>query len=263
MKVHVYASYKRSPVGFQLGSFSYVKDQMENYALSFCQGSKIIYNIFEQDFITKAYGRFPCSNSYLFLIKDLEYTYENHEEFGKKVYINIAFEVSDPVEFSRFVSGYNAYSENVIAKKMADFIIPDEGNKEYALVIDAKGFNRFVNELLNKPISQVSDIEHFELVTKVSSRTSFDEKVTNIFNLTFERDGNKYYYPPKKKIRTSDRKTFHRQAVSSPEKHKFPKSTRTNISEIIFKSLLYLLIIAGIIAFGFALIKGIMFLFKR
>lgn len=224
MKVHIYSSYKRSPVGFQPGSFTYVKDQKKNYTLSFCEDSKIIYEIFEQDFIIKAYGRFPCSNNYLFLVKDLEYTYDYHDEFGKIVYINIAFEISNPNEFSRLVSGYNAYNERILAEKMADFIVPYGDNKEYGLVIDAERFNCFVNELLNKPVSQIEDFEHFKhfkLVTKASNRTSFDEKVTEIFNLTFERDENNYYYPPKKNPeQTRENRPIKEQVLTRQSKKK-------------------------------------------
>lgn len=253
MKVHVYASYKRSPVGFQLGSFSYIKDQMENYTLSFCQDSKIIYEIFEQDFITEACGRLPHSNNNLFLIKDLEYTYDNHDEFGKIVYINIAFEISDSNEFSKFVSGYKTYDESILAEKMANFIIPDDSNKEYGFVINAEHFNCFVNELLDRSVSQNANIERFELVTKASNRTSFDEKVREIFNLRFKKDENKYYYPPKKKSWMNWR--IHQNPLSNHSK----KNSITSVLRIVTNVLLSLLTIAGVITILFAFIKWLMF----
>lgn len=198
MKVHVYASYKRSPVGFQLGSFTYDNERTENYTLAFFRDCKIIYTIFEQDFIIKACGCLPNSKTYLLLVKDLEYTYENHDDFGKTLYINIAFEFSDTNDFLKFISGYNSCNESELAQKMADFIKPDGSNKEYGLVIEANRFNAFVKEIMSKPGIQISDIERLKLETKASNITSYDEKISNIFNLDFEKDGNLYFYPPKK-----------------------------------------------------------------
>lgn len=89
MKVHIYASYKRSPVGFQLGSFSFVKNQTDNYVLKYWQESKLIYDLFEQNFIVQASGRLPHSNKFIHLVKNLEYTYTNRDDFGKIVYIKV------------------------------------------------------------------------------------------------------------------------------------------------------------------------------
>lgn len=200
MKVHIYASYKRSPVGFQLGSFSFVKNQTDNYVLKYWQESKLIYDLFEQNFIVQASGRLPHSNKFIHLVKNLEYTYTNRDDFGKIVYINIAFEFTDSNDYSRFVSGYYSLDEGLIVKRMSDFILPNTDNKEYGLVIDQERFKDFVKDIFDKPISHMPDINHLELVTKASSRTNFDDKVYDIFKIKFEREGNKYFYPPKKNI---------------------------------------------------------------
>ena len=96
---------------------------------------------------------------------------------------------------------------------MSDFILPNTDNKEYGLVIDQERFKDFVKDIFDKPISHMPDINHLELVTKASSRTNFDDKVYDIFKIKFEREGNKYFYPPKKISSENEENSSYGQSI--------------------------------------------------
>lgn len=199
MKVHVCASYKRSPVGFRPGSFYYREDRVENYLLSFDSGNSIIYNIIEQGFITRAEGKMPNQEKYLLLIKAVEYHYKNHDEFGKIVYINIAFEFDTAKDYNRFKSGYDNFGKSELAKSMADFIVPDKNEMKFGLHIDGMKFNCFVEEIKSKAIEMPDTVDSFELVTRSSSTTDYADKIKELFGVEFGRKNETRYIYPKKK----------------------------------------------------------------
>lgn len=199
MLVHVCASYKRSPVGFQPGSFEWQSNNSSPfYDLSYCQENKISYQVIEQGYISGMQGMLPNTNKYVFLIKGVEYSYNNHEEFGKDVYANLIFEFDNAKEYSSFKSCYQSPNTNDLSKEIADFIVPDRTNKEFALHIDANLFDQFVRKMINDSKAPIQDNSNFEIHT-ISPNTRYDEQLTKLFGVHFEKDGSVYRFPPKKK----------------------------------------------------------------
>lgn len=215
MVAHIYASYKCSPVGFNLGSITYEEGRTDNYYLSYRKESALIYRIFEQGYISSAEGLLPNQNKWVLLIKNLAYTYSDKPDFGKTVDINIAFEFDTEKEYADFVSGYKSFNKGTISQKMAAFIIPDKENKEYALHIDAKIFNDFVKEIYSRKSEADIVKDCFELVTKADEKSGFDDKIQKLFALRFSRDNNKYFYPPKKKHNPNNRTAMNNHKVLS------------------------------------------------
>lgn len=198
MLVHVCASYKRSPVGFQPGSFLWQKQTSNNFTLSTCIDNELPYQIFGQGFIKGMRGKIPNTTKYVFLIKGIEYSYENHEEFGKDVYVNLIFEFDNVKEYTLFVSGYRSIDATLSTKMIADFIVPDRTNKQYALHIDAGLFDKFVDKV--RINSQTDKMANDSFVVKtISANTRYDEQLYKIFGVDFEKKEDVYRYPPKKK----------------------------------------------------------------
>lgn len=198
MLVHVCASYKRSPVGFQPGSFIWQKNTLPYYNLSNCKENEILYQVFEQGFINGMKGKLPNTTKYVFLIKDVEYSYDNHEEFGRDVYGNLIFEFDNVKEYSLFVSGYQSTDSSLSSRMIADFIVPDRTNKQYALHIDAALFDKFVEKVHCNSQTESMTNDSFEVST-ISANTRYDEQLNKLFGVVFEKEGYVYKYPPKKK----------------------------------------------------------------
>lgn len=199
MWVHVCASYKRSPVGFQPGSFEWKSNNpLPSYNLSYKKDFEKLYQVFEQGYISGMQGLLPNRNKYVFLIKGVEYSYNNHEEFGKDVYVNIIFEFDNAKDYSSFKSRYQSLNTNDLSKQIADFIVPDRTNREFALHINGNSFIQFVSEMINDSKAPIQDNSNFEINT-ISPNTPYDEQLTKLFGVHFEKDGSVYRFPPKKK----------------------------------------------------------------
>lgn len=208
MEVHVYASYKRSPVGFQLGSFSYQEGRTDDYDLKKDNSNSLVYKIFEQGYILSANGLMPDKLYNIILEKNIEHTYDNHDEFGKIVYVNIAFQFSSEKEmdeYNRFCSGYYSLSIEELSEKLASFIVPDKSNKEYGLYIDAMRFNGFINEVNQRGYAKSENSDCFEIKTRSSTSLDYSEKISTLFGVDFEKEDSKYVFPPKKKHRRRNR----------------------------------------------------------
>ena len=241
MLVHVCASYKRSPVGFQPGSFLWQKKTSNNYMLSDCKGSKLQYQLFEQGFISGIKGKLPNKNKYIFLIKDVEYSYENHVEFGRDVYVNLIFEFDNADEYSLFVAGYQSIDSSLSSKMIADFVVPDSTNKQYALHINGDSFDGFVEKVLkiSQPKTCVDDT--LEVYT-ISANTRYDQQLNNLLGVDFEKEGYVYVYPPKKKHILNR----HRNQATK-ESPTYSKSSC--IKQLLSKYKMQLLAIGGIFSF--------------
>lgn len=241
MLVHVCASYKRSPVGFQPGSFIWQKNTLPYYNLSNCKGNEILYQVFEQGFINGMKGKLPNTTKYVFLIKDVEYSYDNHEEFGRDVYGNLIFEFDNLKEYSLFVSGYQSTDSSLSSRMIADFIVPDRTNKQYALHIDAALFDKFVEKVHCNSQTESMANDSFEVST-ISANTRYDEQLNKLFGVVFEKEGYVYVYPPKKKHILNRRRN--QAAKESPT---YSKSC--SIKQLLSKYKMQLLAIGGILSF--------------
>ncbi|MGN0648844.1 MAG: hypothetical protein ACI4KM_00260 [Oscillospiraceae bacterium] len=251
MLVHVCASYKRSPVGFQPGSFLWQKKTSNNYSLSDCKGSKLLYQLFEQGFISGIKGKLPNKNKYIFLIKDVEYSYENHVEFGRDVYVNLIFEFDNADEYSLFVAGYQSIDSSLSSKMIADFVVPDNTNKQYALHINGDLFDGFVEKVLKNSQPKTCVDDTLEVYT-ISANTRYDQQLNNLLGVDFEKEGYVYVYPPKKKHILN--RHWNQAAKESPI-----CSKSSSIKQLLSKYKMQLLAIGGILSF-FALLLLLIFM---
>lgn len=261
MIAHIYASYKCSPVGFNLGSITYQEGKTDNYYLSYRGESELIYRVFEQGFISSAEGRLPNSTRWLLLVKDLAYTYSEHPEFGKTVDINIAFEFDNVDEYVRFASGYKSFSNDTISEKMASFIIPDKNDKEYALHIDAVSFNSFVKEMCSRKSEADIFTDCFVLVTRANDKSGFDDKILKLFGISFSRELNRYFYPPKKKHSLKNRTLMNNHKTSSQKS----KQESKQFCALIQKYKPVVIVAGGLLGLGLLTlgIRGLIFLFFK
>lgn len=196
MLVHVCAAYKLSPVGVQPGSFIWKKNTSGDLNLINKPSCKLPYAIFENGFITGVNGKLPNNSIYLFLTKDIEYSYENHEEFGKIIYANLIFEFNNARDYSEFANGYQALSPEVSSKMIADFIIPDRIDKEFALHIDSSNFSLFIDEVNRHSTTNVDTSNTF-VVTTNTPNTRYAEQLYKLFGVFFDKEREKYIYPKK------------------------------------------------------------------
>lgn len=261
MLVHVYASYKGSPIGFNPGSFTYQTNRADNYTLSYKVESTLIYRIFEKGYIKGAEGCMPQSSKMLLLVKNLEYTYANHAEFGKNVDVNIAFEFDDKEKYADFVSGFHSLDKATLPEKVASFIIPDEDDKEYALHIDAAQFNRFIKAVGEHTSNVNIFTDHFELLTRVSDKTEFDKEIKELFGVSFDREGVKYVYPSKKNSNLNSQISTKKPSYSMGQRGNSNRSgrlskrvKRTNKSKV---TIIGGLFVAVLIAFVFIVLYNL------
>ena len=106
--VHVYCSYKSSPIGFAYGTFEFMPDNDDaNYYLSNANKNQFVLSSFEDGKIRRASGKCPGSSKYLFLVRKLKYDYGlSHTDFGRDVDMNFAFEFDSYDEYRRFSTNF-------------------------------------------------------------------------------------------------------------------------------------------------------------
>ncbi len=213
--VHSYCSYKNSPSGFVYGSFK-IDEPADNdsYLLSDKYNRPFVRSAFECGIIRRVSGKIPNSSKYIFLVRKLKYDYGNdHDDVGREVQMNFAFEFDTFDEFSSFVSGYsNAESQNASAlyKHLADCIIPDTGIETYKYRISKGEFESWI-ELISQGSSQKQDKFRDRIcITTSSKSTDYTENISKIFNFPYAVNGEPvewcrneatgdYVYPCKKK----------------------------------------------------------------
>lgn len=201
LKVHAYCSYKLSPSGYNYGTFSRGDASDEFYELSSEGKSEIVAKAFETNYISKLSGKIPDSCNYIFLIRKYKHSYDNHDDFGKTVYINIAFEFDIYNEYNRFIASFGDVEYGCMCERLADFIVPDSSVSLFALKINKARFDKFMEEMLvSDPIKDVNK-ECIEITT-ISSSVDYHNKICDLFSFDADRlsrgYGGSYVYTEKK-----------------------------------------------------------------
>ncbi len=227
--VHVFCSYKLSSSGFQYGTFVYNPDENgEYYYLSDQYKSSFISTSFNYDLVRRVCGKLPAdtsNQSYIFLFKKISYVYgDEHEETGKDVTMNMAFEFDDFSEFSVFISAFVKEEKQNIKKlshELANCIIPDFSVEKYKLSINKKYFDIWMKDKLQSiKINKDSDLKKEIRITVLSNQSDYCKELIDYYHFHEYNEGKKiyglkrkgetadYYYPKKKE----------RQEASSPTK---------------------------------------------
>ena len=209
VKVNVYCSYKGSPVGFQIGSFSYDKDRCVDWnvpASPFQElssdVSSFIKACFELGLVSSVCGKSPKSENYIYLVKELEKldSAETGAEnaSGIKLYINLAFEFATKEEYESYLDIGDLYK---LKKAALNFVVPDVKAETYALKIDKKSFAQYMNELHSKEEIKSDDLLHI----KAKSTSDYTTQIAESLDLdpeflSKEKPDSKEYFYPKKKI---------------------------------------------------------------
>lgn len=213
--VHVNCSYTLSPAGFWYGSFRF--DEQESlgeafYRLSEENNRSFVQKAFDHGFLLRAQGLIPGKMSWLYLVKGYTYTYENHEEKGSRVEVNIGFEFDDQSEFGIFSANMDRdIQKDDITRRLADLVIADFDDKEYGLCIDRGRMDTFIKEELQMEMPVVSD-ETMRFVVH-PDYIDFTETIAEIFHLSRSQiryDGYEYVYS----LRTSKFADFFRKLFS-------------------------------------------------
>ena len=210
--IHAYCSYRLSPVGYQYGILRYpasgsgsagnLSPPGQNFVTDF------VTKAFDNGFITGVSGKVPVPDlsRYLLLVKKRHYSYpEGHQDIGKDVTINLAFEFDDFDEFCRFaISFEKANSENssLLDKKMADLILPDYNAPTYGLKIDLGKLDVFFKEMnTEQPNARIEELRHNVTISVLSASKDYDSELQRLFGFQanhLSRNGKIYTYGKKK-----------------------------------------------------------------
>ena len=208
LKTYIYCSYKLSPVGFQLGTIEYSESPKKEYYIPTHNDiTPFVATAFEQGLVKSIYGKIPSTEParYIFMIKKLNYSKQNNEEFGSDLYMNFAFEFDSFEEFKNFKNNINVITD--LASKTAEFICPDNTIPEFALKIDANKFNSFIKRLLksnesNKTNTNIANCKQDTFFSLISS-SDYTKEIAKIFQLeqsNIIKQSNAIYRYTKKKI---------------------------------------------------------------
>ncbi len=215
--VHSYCSYKHSPSGFVYGSFRFEESAAaDSYRLSNDNNIPVVRSAFENGIIRKVCGKIPGSSKYVFLVRKLKHGYGNaHDDIGREVQMNFAFEFDSFDEFHSFASGYlNAEKQDaaVLYKKLADCIIPDKSIENYNYRIPMAAFNSWIKSIKQHSTAgqELNDCKESICITTSSKSMDYTEEIKKIFNfppavngqsveLCRIADTSDYRYPCKKK----------------------------------------------------------------
>lgn len=214
--IHAYCSYKSSPVGFAYGSYEYspAKDA-PFYYLDHNYNNPFVLASFEDGIIRRACGKLPGSMNYIFLVRKMKHDYGlGHEEFGRDVDMNFAFEFDHFNEFKAFTTGFvHAEKKNSkqLYKELADCICPDLSVEIYKLSINKKIFDQwFCNMIETEPSEKYNKLKEEIRITALSSQTDYSQDIAELYQFKTDLDGDSvevrrmeesadYFYPVKKK----------------------------------------------------------------
>ena len=210
--IHVYCSYRLSPVGYQYGVLRCPASGNGNAGnLSPPEKNSVtdfVTKAFDHGFITGVSGKIPVSDSsrYILLVKKRHYSYpEGHQDIGKDVMLNLAFEFDDFDEFRRFATAFEtANSENasLLDQRMADLILPDYNAPTYGLKIHSEKLNAFVEKMkTGQPAPKTEELRDNTEISVLSASKDYNSELERLFHLQPDRlsRNNKTYMYGKKK----------------------------------------------------------------
>lgn len=227
IRVHTYCSYKLSPSGFQYGTFDITDDTNDGmYYLSDKNKDSVVSSAFNYGIVKRLKGKIPKKNTFIFLFKNISYTYDSeHDDFGGDVALNMAFEFDDYKQFVLFSNVFESHEKNgplVLAKSLADCIVPDILITKYKLSINKKNIDDWLKLMIDSHNQQNIGNDQSRLQYKLGIITDSYEKniycneLQEIFNFdTTNENGDElkiayledamYIYPDKKKDATHQR----------------------------------------------------------
>lgn len=188
--IHVYCSYKSSPIGFAYGSYEYsaAKDT-PFYYLNNNNNNSFVLSSFEDGRIRRTCGKIPDSMKYIFLVRKIKHDYGlEHEVFGRDVDMNFAFEFDHFKEFKAFTTGFvNAEKQNSkqLYRELADCICPDISVEIYKLSINKKVFDQWFCKMIEtEPSEKYNNLEERIKITASSSLVDFSRDIVDIYQLS-------------------------------------------------------------------------------
>lgn len=233
--VHSYCSYKMSQLGFVYGTFAIDDMTVEGrYFLSDKYNDSVISNSFVNGNVTGVYGRIPGKKErYIFMVKTLYYDYgTEHDNFGRTVSMNLAFEFDDYNEFNRFWCAFGSASSDLHGKELANCLIPDVSVGTYRLTFDKNCLNKWLSSKMSACSINDSGLKDKLMITTVSDSTDYTEELNRLYNFPSvyknseveigRCDGKEYEYPKKKCCRTIQR-SIRRSRVVVKESSSFSK----------------------------------------
>lgn len=179
--LHIYCSYKLSTGGFQYGTFQFTpQSNGTRYFLTEENKLEIVSTAFDYSYIKKIKGKIPQKDSYLFLLKKINYQYEDdHNDFGRDITMNMAFEFDEFNEYTSFIHSFEESKKNSpkqLARELADCIIPDISITKYKLSIDKTKFDLWLNSKLNQNKSSQNNTNTSKRPTSLFITTDSSEK---------------------------------------------------------------------------------------
>lgn len=224
IRVHTYCSYKLSPSGFQYGAFDITNDSNEDmYYLSDKNKDSIVSSAFNYGIVKRLKGKIPKKNTFIFLFKNISYTYNSeHDDVGGDVSLNMALEFDDYKQFVLFSSRFEEHEKDkplVLAKSLADCIVPDISITKYKLSINKKSFDCLLHSMIdcynqqNIRTDQSIPQDKLIIITDSYEKNLYCKELQEIFKFdTINANGDElkityfgdaiYIYPGKKKDAT-------------------------------------------------------------
>lgn len=216
---HIFCSYTLSSSGFQYGTFVYNPDETgECYYLSDKYKVPFISTSFNYDIVKRVCGKLPADKgnpNYVFLFKKISYVYgDEHEETGKDVTMNMAFEFDNFSEFFAFISAFlKEEKQNIekLSKELANCVIPDFSVEKYKLFIHKKHFDIWIKDKLQDvKTDKDSNLKKEIKITVISNQSDYCNELIDYYKFHEYIEGEKtyglkrkgetadYYYPKKK-----------------------------------------------------------------
>ena len=209
--IHFYCSYSLSPEGYCHGVLAYPSAENNGfYVLSPPKDNKTVQFVrtaFQSGFITRVRGWIPDTESYVYLVKRYQYSYQNnHADIGKDVSINMAFEFDNIDEYKRFFTSFDGMrkDENAgLKRKLADLIHADYSIPDYALNIQKESLDDFMAEMLgSQPDARLDKTLEKTFYHTLSAQTNYTNELRRLFCLNngqIARNEKLYVYSKKNK----------------------------------------------------------------
>lgn len=158
MILYCYSTYKFSPVGFSVGYVNIpIGEKAEYTYLKPCTDS-FVKKCFEKDIIRRVYGKRFDNGHYCFMVKGLKCDFINEDNVPSHKKGNFLFEFSEN-ELEKYKRFTRNYKRDELEKAMNDFIIPDSFAEKFALKIQTKKLNEYIEAVLSGNANLDKNIE--------------------------------------------------------------------------------------------------------
>lgn len=147
-----------------------------------------IKKCFETGYITSVYGKNPKNGHFYFMVKGLRREFTNEDKMPSHKKGNFIFEFDNVEDYKRF---FRNFDETKLADAMNEFIVPDSFAETYALKLDTKKLNEYINPVLSSETNTGIKVECNDLYfDTTSSEPNVSKELTHLLGCPVQKIAN-------------------------------------------------------------------------